>query len=104
MEMIRLRYRAGKSVGKLYHNRKRYVFNKENNFIAEVPIRMFWDKNFFEPAPVETKAEAAAPSTVKPETVTASTAADETLCAVCGFKAKTRSGCLAHKRIKHKEA
>ena len=97
MEMIRLRYRAGKSVGKLYYNRKRYVFNKGNNFITEVPIKMFWDKDFFEPAPVSEAASLEEKVDTLSETTT-----DETVCEVCGFEAKNRSGLLAHKRIKHK--
>ncbi len=102
MDMIRLRYTGGKSVNKLYFNRVRYVFNKDNNFTTDVPMgmwRLIKQTNRYFPMIVE-KAEAVAETVEIPK----EKPKDETICEVCGFKAKTRSGLLAHKRIKHKEA
>ena len=106
MEMIRLKYVGGKSLSKLYYNRVRYIFNRENDFTTEVPIGA-WNfvkqTNEFVPAPVAEK------SVDLPDTATIST--EETklkekfdrVCDICGFKAKTVNGKNTHKRIKHKE-
>ena len=103
MDMISLRYTGGKSIAKLYFNRVRYVFNKENNFTTEVPDKIAWDKNTFAPALIE-KASTSIPFDGDSDTVELSPEKpiDETVCDVCGFKAKSKSGTMAHKRAKHK--
>jgi len=103
MEMMRLRYIGRKSVSKLYFNRKRYVFNKENGFTENVP-RMAWNlvkqTNEFIPAPVLEKS----PEVPKPpEEVPVEKKVDNTVCDICGFKAKSYTGLLAHKRMKHEQ-
>ena len=107
MEMIRLKYTGGKSVAKLYFNRVRYIFNKENNFITDVPIGM-WNlakkSNVFTPAPIEEKSVETSDDAPTIETTTAEKPNKKSgwICDVCGFKAKSKSGAMAHKRIKHK--
>ena len=107
MEMIRLKYTGGKSVAKLYFNRVRYVFNKENDFITDVPLGM-WNlakkSNVFTPAPVvEKSVDLSDGDAAKiPTEETKPNKKSDTVCDVCGFKAKNKTGLIAHKRIKHK--
>ena len=104
MEMLRLKYIGGKSVSKLYYQRVRYVFNKANNFIADVPSGA-WNfvkgTNEFIPAPI------AQPVALEPDVVEdppiAPVDPDEHICDVCGFKAKSALGLLSHKRSHKKE-
>lgn len=100
MDKITLRYTGGKTLAKLYYNRVRYIFNKENDFTTEVPLGV-WNfvkqTNEFIPAPIAEKAAETPKEEAAPEKPV-----DETVCDVCGFKAKSKTGAIAHKRIKHK--
>ena len=88
-------------MSKLYYNRVRYVFNRENDFTAEVPVGA-WNfvkqTNEFVPAPVAEKEP-------KEETVTEKPKEEpkkkSVICDICGFKAKSFTGLLAHSR-KHR--
>ena len=100
MEQIRLKYTGGKSVAKLYFNRIRFVFNKENNFTENVPLGVWIfvkETNEFIPAPIESKE-----TTQKETTPEKPKKKSGWICDVCGFKAKSKTGLIAHKRIKHK--
>ena len=108
MDKMRLRYTGGKSVSKIYFNRIRYIFNKENNFIADVPVGAWTfvkETNEFIPAPIEEKSVEISDDAPTVETATAEKPNKKSgwICDVCGFKAKSKSGAMAHKRIKHKE-
>ena len=96
MEMIRLKYIGGKSISKLYFNRIRYIFNKENDFTAEVPLGAWYfvkQTNEFIPAPA---AEAKTPPSVTIGVL------DKVICDICGFKAKSMYGLVVHSR-KHQK-
>ena len=103
MDMIRLKYIGGKSLSKLYYNRVRYIFNRENDFTTEVPVGA-WNfvkqTNEFIPAPIAEKSaevsdDAPITTTEKPKEKS------DRICDVCGFKAKSKAGLLAHSR-KHR--
>lgn len=100
MDKIRLRYIGGKSLSKLYFNRVRYIFNRENDFTENVP-RMLWNfvkqTNEFIPAPIAEE-KPVAEKTTQPEPKKKS----DKVCDICGFKAKSKAGLLAHSR-KHKK-
>lgn len=96
MRIIKLRYTGGKAVGKLYYNRTRYVFNKENNFITEVPEEIFWDKNFFMPAPVEKVKQEIKQEIVEEAQEPVREEKYDTKCSICGFKAKSPFGLKVH--------
>ena len=105
MEMIRLKYVRGRSNAKLVFNRIRYFFNKENNFTVDVPVgawNAIKDGYDFAPAPIEIEKKIEEPQTEAP--VVPESTIDESICDVCGFKAKSKPGAMAHKRAKHKEA
>ena len=100
MNKIMLRYIGGKSLSKLYYNRVRYIFNRENNFTTEVPVGA-WNfvkqTNEFVPAPVaEEKPKEEIIAEEKPKEKS-----DKVICDICGFKAKTLAGFKAHSR-KHR--
>lgn len=96
-EMMRLKYVGGRALAKLYFGRERFVFNKENSFIEKVPVGIFWDRNLFMPAPVEENKPEIPVEKKEPEQVT-----DDTLCSICGFKARSSYGLSIHKKAKHK--
>ena len=103
LEMIRLKYIGGKAKSKLYFNRVRYVFNRENDFTESVP-RMLWNfvkqTNEFIPAPIaEEKKPSPEPEEVKPKPKEKS---DKVVCDICGFKARSPYGLVVHSR-KHKK-
>ena len=104
MDKIRLRYIGGKSLSKLYFNRVRYIFNRENNFTENVP-RMLWNfvkqTNEFVPAPIaEEKPNV---ETVPVEEATKPKPKSDKVCDICGFKAKSKTGLIAHSRTHKKE-
>ena len=107
LEMLRLRYIGGKAKSKLYFNRVRYIFNRENDFTENVP-RMLWNfvkqTNEFIPAPVkEYPPDSAAQATFvkEPEPEKKS---DKVICDICGFKARSPYGLRVHSRKHTREA
>lgn len=104
MEEIRLRYTGGKSISKLYYNRVRYVFNKENNFITEVPLGAWYfvkQTNEFIPAPIEEKPNIDFSGTSDVVETTAEKPkekSDKVICDICGFKARSPYGLIVHSR------
>ena len=110
MNEIILKYIGGKSLSKLYYNRVRYIFNKENNFTASVPLGI-WNlvkqTNEFIPAPILKKSEMTMTTTIhtEPEETKPKEKSDN-VCDICGFKAKSKTGLIAHSRkhIRKKEA
>ena len=107
LEMLRLKYIGGKSLSKLYFNRKRYVFNRENDFTENVP-RMLWNfvkqTNEFIPAPILEKSEMTMTTVIhtKPEEPEPEKKSDKVICDICGFKARSPYGLVVHSR-KHKK-
>lgn len=103
MDKIRLKYIGGKSKSKLYFNRVRYVFNRENDFTENVP-RMLWNfvkqTNEFIPAPIAEE-KIVSEETTQPEPEKKS---DKVICDICGFKARNKTGLIAHSRKHQKEA
>jgi len=99
MDKIVLRYVGGKSISKLYYNRVRFVFNKENNFTAEVPVGA-WNfvkqTNEFVPAPIAEEKKISEEPKEKPKEKS-----DKVICDICGFKAKSPYGLVVHSR-KHR--
>lgn len=101
--MIRLRYIGGKSLSKLYYNRVRYIFNKENDFTAEVPLGAWYfvkQTNEFIPAPLPEKT-VSTDRTPLPEVETKEKST-KVICDICGFKARSPYGLTVHSR-KHKK-
>ena len=98
MEMIVLRYNGGRSMMKAVYNRKRYIFNKANDFIAEVPAELA--KELL----VTGQYLPAAKSTPKENTSIEFNGVGDVVdlnndftCGICGFKAKSEQGSLVHK-------
>ena len=101
MDKIMLRYTGGKSLSKIYYNRVRYIFNKENDFTAEVPLGAWYfvkQTNEFIPAPITGEKPKEEPI-VEEKPKEKST---KVVCDICGFKAKSPYGLVVHSR-KHKE-
>jgi len=109
MNEIILKYIGGKSLSKLYYNRVRYIFNKENNFTASVPLGI-WNlvkqTNEFIPAPILEKSEMTMTTTIhtEPEETKPKEKSDKVICDICGFKARSPYGLVVHSRKHKKEA
>jgi len=106
MESIIIRYTGGKSLSKLYFNRVRYVFNKENNFTASVPLGAWYfvkQTNEFIPAPILEKSEMTMTTVIhtKPEEPKPKEKSTKVICDICRFKARSPYGLIVHSR-KHK--
>ena len=96
MEMITLRYNGGRSMMKAVYNRKRYIFNKANDFITEVPAELA--KELFTSGqylPVNKVVEVEKP--VQVNIVEVEAVEKEFICNICGYKAKSEQGSLVHK-------
>lgn len=93
IEMVKLRYKGGRTLVNAAYNRKYYPFNKNNDYVNEIPLglaKQLLLTGEYIPAKEEKPI-------VKEDVVI-----DKLVCIVCGFKAKSEFGMIVHSR-KHIE-
>ena len=97
MDLILLEYTGGRPSSNEVWNRKRYVFNKENNFMCDVPreLEQWLAQN------AQGQYQVVATKTIIKEVIKEVPVERSLKCGICDFIAKTEHGLVIHKTIKH---